>query len=117
MATKQAYQFDSAGLLVGPTEADESPLEENVFLLPAGCTFTPPPDDIPHGKWPCWRYGEWGFIALPEPEPDVEPAIGDDEDVSPLAKLQTFLLANPDVATLLTAEGALPALTVANEPT
>jgi hypothetical protein len=92
MATKTAYQYDYAGLLVGTTEADESPLEEGVFLLPAYCTFATPPAEIPEGLWPLWRAEQWELIERPA---------GPDEDTSPLAKLQTFLLANPDVAALL----------------
>lgn len=100
MATEPAFQFDYAGMLIGPAEADESPLEEGVFLLPAFCTFTPPPLEIPEDKWPRWRNGAWELVQRPEPVEAVEP--------SPLAKLQAFLVANPDVAGLLTAEGALP---------
>lgn len=91
MNTKPAYQCDLAGLFAGVTVADESPLEPGVFLLPAGCTFTPPPDDVPDEKWPRWNGVVWELVNRPKP-----PAPAD-----PLAKLQAFLTANPDVADLL----------------
>ncbi len=109
MNTKLAWQFGYTGLLVGPTDADESPLEEGVFHLPAYCTFTPPPEDVPVGAWPRWnaKRAEWEFATKPQQ------AATDD----PLAKLQAFLAANPDVAGLLTADGALTQPPAANEPT
>lgn len=46
------------------SEADESPLEPGVFLLPAHATFVAPPDDIPANKVAMWdpEEGEW-FIT------------------------------------------------------
>lgn len=95
MTTETAYQFDHAGLLVGRTEADESPLEPGVFLLPARCTFTPPPEDVPADKWPRWNGAGWGLVNRPT-APEAE---------NPLAKLQAFLQANPDVAALVNTGG------------
>lgn len=95
MNTKPAYQFDFAGLYAGVTDADESPLEPGVFLLPARSTFTEPPQDVPADKWPRWDGARWNLAnrpAAPEPE-------------NPLAKLQAFLTANPDVADLLNTGG------------
>lgn len=40
---KTVYQLDPSGYYVGPTEADESPLEPGVWLIPAGCIEIPPP--------------------------------------------------------------------------
>lgn len=39
---KIVSQLDASGLLIGPAEADESPLEPGVFLLPGGCVDLPP---------------------------------------------------------------------------
>jgi len=95
MTMKPAYQFNFAGLFVGVTQADESPLEPGVFLLPARCTFTPPPAEIPPDKWPRWNGAEWQMVNRPSA----------DKPESPLAKLQAFLTANPDVAALVTTGG------------
>lgn len=94
MSTKTAYQYDRAGLFAGTTEADESPLEPGVFLLPARCTFTAPPDSVPDDKWPRWNGRAWGLVNRPAPA-----ASANDND--PVAKLQAFLASNPDVAALL----------------
>lgn len=91
--SQQAYQFDYAGILIGETVADESPLEPGVFLIPARCTLTPPPEEIPAGKCPRWTGTAWELISRPAPQ--AEPT--DD----PVAKLRDFLDQNPDVAALL----------------
>ena len=86
-----AYQYDRAGLYAGETEADESPLEPGVYLLPARCTLTPPPADVPEGQWPRWNGAAWLLANKPQPAPAPDP----------LAKLAAFLNENPDVAALL----------------
>lgn len=88
-----AYQYDRAGLYQGETLADESPLEPGVYLLPARCTFVAPPAQIPDDRWPRWNGVAWGLVNRPQLQPSAE----DD----PVAKLQQFLAANPDVAALL----------------
>jgi hypothetical protein len=95
MPTKNAYQFDHAGLFIGETIADESPLEPGVYLLPARTTLTPPPGDIPGNKWPRWTGNAWTLVNRPAPA-----AAGADD---PIAKLRDFLSHNPDVAALLQA--------------
>lgn len=90
--TKTCYQIDRAGLLLGQTDADESPLEPGVFLLPGGCTFTSPPANVPDGKWPRWNGSTWDLVTRPTPANDNQDQV---------AKLQAFLSANPDVAALL----------------
>jgi hypothetical protein len=93
MTQKTAYQFDGSGLFQGETEADESPLEPGVYLLPAGCTFVAPPKSVPDGKWPRWTGFNWTFATKPKPaEPKPE---------DPVVKLRDFLAANPDVAAVL----------------
>jgi hypothetical protein len=90
--SKTAYQYDHAGLLQGFTEADESPLEPGVYLLPARCTLVPPPDAT-EDTWPRWNGSAWQLVTRPAPATSTES--------DPVAKLRDFLNANPDVAALL----------------
>lgn len=87
---KIVYQADHAGLYAGEVEADESPLEPGVYLIPAGCVDVAPPADFPPGKWPRWNGATWQLVNKPVPVA-----------VDPVAKLQAFLNSNPDVAALL----------------
>lgn len=89
-----AYQFNTAGFYEGPTEADESPLEPGVFLMPARTTLAAPPAEVPDGQWPRWNGSTWALVNKPQPL-----------RVDPVAKLQAFLVANPDVASLLEQTG------------
>jgi len=91
VTSKTAYQFDRSGLLLGKTEADESPMEPGVWLIPAGCTLVPPPQEIPEGKVPHWNGTAWALVTKPAPANDNDP----------VAKLQAFLAANPDVSAIL----------------
>lgn len=93
--SKTAFQYDASGLLLGETIADESPLEPGVYLVPAGCTLTAPPSDVPDGKWPRWNGTGWELVTKPTPANDNDP----------VAKLQAFLAANPDVAAILNQGG------------
>jgi hypothetical protein len=68
---KQVIQLNEAKYFVGLAFADESPLEEGVFLLPAGCVDAPVPN-IPEGKMAKWE-GEWVYEDIPEPETIEEP--------------------------------------------
>ncbi|WP_241074811.1 tail fiber assembly protein [Achromobacter insuavis] len=47
---KIVSQLGPDGYLVGPTVADESPLEPGVFLTPGGAIDRPPPDRMESGK-------------------------------------------------------------------
>ena len=67
---KQVAQLDADGYFVGTVVADESPLEEGVYLIPAGALDVPLPK-VPAGKRAKWD-GKWVFEAIPQPEPVVE---------------------------------------------
>lgn len=99
MSTKPAYQFDHAGLYAGDTVADESPMEPGVFLLPARCTFEPPPETWPDDRWPRWNGAAWRLVNKPRPPAPVA------EVDDPVEKLRQFLEDNPDVAELLKSGG------------
>jgi hypothetical protein len=90
---KTVYQYDLTGRYLGATTADESPREPGIWLLPARTTEQAPPEQWPEEKWPRWNGSAWeltGAARANNTAPD-----------DPVAKLQGFLQANPDVAELL----------------
>jgi hypothetical protein len=68
---KQVIQLNSDGYFSGFTTADESPLEDGVYLIPANAIDTDAPI-IPEGKLAKWN-GQWVFEDIPVPEPVPEP--------------------------------------------
>ncbi len=69
---KTVYQTSSDGVYVGEAEADESPLEPGVFLIPAHCTELQPPS-VPPGKRLKLVAGEWLLEDIPQSPPEPEP--------------------------------------------
>lgn len=92
MSTKTVYQYDLAGVYIGQTDADESPLEPGVFLIPARCVEVAPPN-FSGDQRPRWNGAKWELIT-------VSPA-NDNQPANPVDKLRDFLNANPDVAELI----------------
>ena len=70
---KTVIQLDDDGYFVGTAVADESPLEEGVYLLPANTVETDEPT-IPEGHKALWN-GSWVFEEIVEPEPEPIPEI------------------------------------------
>jgi len=71
MTTKTVYQFDLNGVYIGPTDADESPLEPGVYLIPGGCVETAPPE-VAEGHIAVWSGNAWSDVApTPAPPPTV----------------------------------------------
>ena len=70
---KQVIQLNDDGYYVGITIADESPLEPNVFLMPARTIDASIPS-IPDGKRAKWN-GSWIFEDIPQPAPDPIPEV------------------------------------------
>lgn len=65
------YSYNATtGEFTGSSEADESPLEPGVFLLPANSTEIAPPSDQA-GFIRRFSAGAWGYV--PVGEPDEEP--------------------------------------------
>ncbi len=95
MASITVYQTDRAGHFVEASTADESPLEPGVYLVPAGCIRTAPPDTWPSDKWPRWNGASWDMVTMP--------AAAQPDDA--IAKLRAYLAANPDVAAVLNQGG------------
>ena len=78
----QIYNYDpDTKALIGFAQADGSPLEPGVFLIPRGCVDTPAPS-IPPGHRARWD-GEWLFEEVPAPEPEPQP-----ETPPPLTPIQ-----------------------------
>lgn len=65
------YQTNSNGVYLGPTEADPSPLEPGVWLIPGGCVDFEPPT-IPDGHVAVWDGGAWDVVP--------EPAVSENEE-------------------------------------
>ena len=91
MNQKKVYQTNYSGLFVGETLADESPLEPDVFLIPAGCVETAPPENWPEDQWPRWNGFKWELIQKPQ----IQHVASAEE------KLAEFLAQNPDVLKLI----------------
>lgn len=58
------YQTNKSGIYVGPVEADESPLEPGVWLIPGGAVEIAPPE-IPFGHVAVWINQAWEVVPLP----------------------------------------------------
>lgn len=80
----KVYQTGKHGIFIGEVEADESPLEPGVFLIPAGCVEVAPPA-VAEGKVAVWEAGAWLVKNLPPPreEPgEEEPPLTDAEKLT-----------------------------------
>lgn len=67
----------TTGLFLGVSEADESPLEPGVFLIPANATDEAPPPFDPASQYAVFTPGIGWYISdipAPEPEEPQEPA-------------------------------------------
>lgn len=62
MSTKTVYQTDQLGIYTGTTQADASPLEADVWLIPGGCVEVPPPTAGEH-QVPRWDGQRWQLIG------------------------------------------------------
>jgi hypothetical protein len=68
------YQKNPDGLYLGPVEADQSPLEPGVWLIPGGCVEVAPPE-IPEGMLAVWQSDQWSLLPVPSDDegPDEPP--------------------------------------------
>ena len=68
------YHFDQVtGAHVGMSDADESPLEPGVFLIPSFATELAPPV-APEGQFAAFDGSRWALKDIPPtPEPDPQP--------------------------------------------
>ena len=65
MMGKIVYQTDQYGHYMGATQADESPLEPGVYLIPKGAVEVSPPLSWPVKHWPRWNGSTWEIIRQP----------------------------------------------------
>ena len=66
------YQTDLNGVYVGTTTADQDPLDDTNWLIPAGCVQTAPPT-ITDSQLAKWDGSGWSVENIPVVEPDPEP--------------------------------------------
>ena len=66
------YNYDKNGFFTGESDADESPLEKGVFLIPADATEIEPPA-TPEGKRARFANGRWTLEDAPTPFAPPEP--------------------------------------------
>jgi hypothetical protein len=60
--SKTVYQTGSGGVYLYPAEADESPIEPGVYLIPAGCVEAAPPE-VADGHVAVWSGDAWSVVA------------------------------------------------------
>ncbi len=66
------YQTDIDGVFIGTTTADQDPLDNTNWLIPAGCVETEPPT-ITDSQLAKWSGTEWAVEDIPVAEPNPEP--------------------------------------------
>jgi hypothetical protein len=93
---KIVHQTADDGLYLGPVEADPSPMEPGVWLIPAGCVEAAPPPTAP-GERARWTGAAW--TVEPVPAPDPTPRHADEARAA---------LARSDVTVLRCVEAGLP---------
>lgn len=71
---KIVSQLDAQGYFVAPVEADESPLEPGVYLIPGGAIDVTPPV-VPAGKVALWQGAAWAFVTAPDPAQQQTPPV------------------------------------------
>ena len=59
----KVYNYNDNGEFIGVDEADVSPLEEDVFLIPANATTIEPPTQI-EGKKLVFASGIWNLVDI-----------------------------------------------------
>ena len=81
----QVYQTDHEGFLVGETFADPDPMDEANWLIPGGCVEQEPPA-LSDGQRAQFVGGAWLVVdpepvVEPEPEPELPPTKGQQEQL------------------------------------
>lgn len=71
---KIVSQLDQHGYFIGAVQADPSPLEPGVYLLPGGAIDQSPPE-VPQGKVALWQGDQWAFVSRPGPAEEETPPV------------------------------------------
>lgn len=101
------HYHPETGVLLGEGVADESPLEKNVWLIPAHAT-TQEPLAVEAGHRCVYNGFHWKVEPLPEPEPEPDsPATPELADAPPLTPEQKLIAAGLTVADLKTLLGLM----------
>lgn len=81
MNSRIISQLDAEGYYIYPAEADESPLEPGVWLIPAGAIDVPPPE-VPEGLRAKWNPDTSSFLleVIPEPPQPDPPTLQERRD-------------------------------------
>lgn len=96
------HYHPETGVLLGEGVADKSPLEKNVWLIPAHAT-TQEPVEAKDGYHCVYNGFHWKVEPIPEPEPEPDqPVISEQVDVTPLTPEQKLAAAGLTVAELKT---------------
>jgi hypothetical protein len=69
---KTVYQTDFDGFFTAPVDADPSPLEPGVWIIPGGAVEVEPPA-LKDGQRARWNGGAWDVIDPPPPAPEPTP--------------------------------------------
>ena len=93
---KTVYQTDADGFFTGTAQADLSPLEPGVWLIPGGCVETAPPP-LAEGQRAQWVNGAWAVIDPPQaPEPEPEPELTFEEKAAAIRAQRNWRLSSSD---------------------
>lgn len=89
---KTVSQLNAQGYFTGPVIADESPLEQGVYLIPGGAIDVPPPT-VPSGKVALRQGNSWVFVLPPESPETPPPVAGVPQSVTRFQALAALHLA------------------------
>lgn len=93
-------------------QADESPLEPGVFLIPTQATETAPPAAVP-GKTRHFEFGAWVLRDIPPPTPPpkektAEEIIAENASAKKLLRQNKALEVLPDILAYIAAKADAP---------
>ena len=74
MTYKTAYSYNENKEFVGECKAWQSPLEKDVYHLPADATYKKPLEQKEDHKV-IWNGKSWEYQEIPKPKPEPEPIV------------------------------------------
>lgn len=85
--SKLVCQLDENGYFINQTEADESPLEKGVYLIPRLAIDFPKPDII-EGKRAKFKKNSWVYEDIPQTIDNVDIQQDNNQSNHPMSKLR-----------------------------